>query len=247
MKERIERAQKSGVLTVQEARLKEFPSRLLDNPASATVLRNVDLGNNRIKEMYVPSTLQVVPLFDIRLLSPAEISKWQQLRVLSLAGNNIERLPDALFALVKLERLNISDDLGNLKQLKSLDFSHNSSLSALPDSIGGLKKLLELNLSHCQALKCLPEGLGGLGDVELIDLSGCTALIELPAGFSQMLSVKTVSLKGCTQFAKVPSDLLKYTTKLVLIDLTGTILGEEGLVGLRLEGYDEVRAEQNTV
>jgi hypothetical protein len=83
---------------------------------------------------------------------PPSLSQLEQLRVLSLAKNQLDQLPE---------------ELGSCRSLEELDVSANR-LAALPAALGGLGKLRTLQLDS-NRLSGLPDGL----------LTGCSMLQTL--------------------------------------------------------------------
>ena len=83
-----------------------------------------------------------------------DIAKFKNLEELNLLANNITVIPDELWELTKLKKLNlgwnkidsISPKVGHLQNLEELNLAKNS-LTKLPATIGELKKLTKINIS----------------------------------------------------------------------------------------------------
>ncbi|MFX1237664.1 MAG: leucine-rich repeat domain-containing protein [Promethearchaeota archaeon] len=147
---------------------------------------------------------------------------------LSSLGSNLNtlsaqrKLPRAIGALIKLEKLNLRiNDLpiipktfDLLSSLKFLDLSYNkirtlpksfsrlksleqlylryNDLDTLPESIGSLKSLKILDL-HSNKLSRIPESIGKLKLLSYLDLCG-NQLLELPASMENLSSLKYLEL-----------------------------------------------------
>ncbi|OWM86860.1 hypothetical protein CDL15_Pgr015896 [Punica granatum] len=108
----------------------------------------------------------------------------------------------------------ISDSIGKLKCLRSLDLSKND-LSYLPNSISRLCNLAALNLRGCKSLERLPEGITKLINLRQLDVSGCSKLTHMPRGIGkltrlQMLGEFVVGEKGNSDAARL-NELSKLT------------------------------------
>lgn len=100
-------------------------------------LRNLDLSNNKIKQL--PTQL---------------FTKTQILKTLNLSNNKIEFIPDEISLLIKLETVNLSENLlqalplsiSQLKNLKQINLSKNN-FKSIPKELGQIKLLDHLDLS----------------------------------------------------------------------------------------------------
>lgn len=98
---------------------------------------------------------------------------------LDLSGRGLTSIPMDVFSRSELTGLNLSDNrltgapqsqIGQLKNLKTLDLSNNS-LTGLPAELGQLSKLETLNVSNNQ-LTGLPMELGNLTQLRILDITG---------------------------------------------------------------------------
>lgn len=101
----------------------------------------------------------------------------QDLKVLDLHNNCLEKLPE---------------DLGHMANLKVLQLQNNK-LKQLPYSIGGLKKLETLNLSG-NNLKTLPESISGLSNLKTLDLRSNSKLKVVPKELAHLSTLETLLL-----------------------------------------------------
>ncbi|RLN04264.1 hypothetical protein C2845_PM13G09120 [Panicum miliaceum] len=113
-------------------------------------------------------------------LSRLTLSNMERLEDWSTTNSsNIERLPQDLCILPKLQYLNLSccsnleslpQDLGELTELQNLCLSHSCKLNVLPESLGKLTNLVHLDLS--QRPFVMVEALSGLTKLKYLNLSG---------------------------------------------------------------------------
>lgn len=98
---------------------------------------------------------------------------------LDLSSQKLTKTPEYVFNETSLESLNLSNNLlegslqsqiGNLKNLKSLDLSNNK-FTGVPAEIGRLSDLEILNLSN-NKITGLPHELANLSKLKILDLSG---------------------------------------------------------------------------
>jgi Leucine-rich repeat (LRR) protein len=89
------------------------------------------------------------------------LSNFPKLRVLDLSHGQFPSLPE---------------ELGDLKDLVSLDLSYCGNLQILPDTVGKLHLLKCLTLFECSILKYLPSGVVGLTSLQDLDASFCESL-----------------------------------------------------------------------
>jgi Leucine-rich repeat (LRR) protein len=104
---------------------------------------------------------------------------------LLLGGNSIQYVPASfLRSFPKLRVLDLSfglfdslpEELGDLKELVSLDLSH-CDVKFLPNSIGKLHVLKCLSLFSCQKLNYLPSGVVGLTSLQVLNTKCCCDLM----------------------------------------------------------------------
>jgi len=81
------------------------------------------------------------------------LRSFQKLRVLDLRGGEFWYLPE---------------ELGDLKDLVSLDLNYCENLEFLPDAVRKLHMLKRLNVRACQSLKYLPSGVVGLTSLQVL-------------------------------------------------------------------------------
>ncbi|GKV02315.1 hypothetical protein SLEP1_g14770 [Rubroshorea leprosula] len=104
-------------------------------------------------------------------------SKLRCLRVLSLSGYRIKKVPDSI---------------GDLKLLCYINLS-GTSIQSLPNSMSFLLYLQTLILCNCGSLTRLPEGIVNLVDLLHLDIAGTWKLKELPSGIGRLTNLLTLS------------------------------------------------------
>ncbi|XVF82298.1 hypothetical protein PTKIN_Ptkin16aG0035000 [Pterospermum kingtungense] len=105
------------------------------------------------------------------------IPKLTFLRVLSLGGYNITKLPDSI---------------GDLKHLRYLDFSH-TLIKCLPESISSLYNLETLLLRGCTKLEKLPLEMENLINLCYLDITDANRLEDMPSNFATLSDLQTLS------------------------------------------------------
>ncbi|KAG8646215.1 hypothetical protein MANES_10G128100v8 [Manihot esculenta] len=101
------------------------------------------------------------------------VPKLKCLRSLSLAGYNIEELPNSI---------------GDLKHLRYLDLSH-TPIRRLPESVDKLLNLQTLKLRDCDELIELPKGICNLLNLQHLDIIGTRKLKEMPPHIGNLTSL----------------------------------------------------------
>uniref|UniRef100_UPI00358FA050 uncharacterized protein n=1 Tax=Myxine glutinosa TaxID=7769 RepID=UPI00358FA050 len=161
------------------------------------------------------------------------------LRDVLVYGNRLEELPQEMFLLPRLERLNVSDNelscispsLGSLACLQYLDISRNdltdipssarqcralcsllvgqNPLCRVPEVVMQLPRLTELGLNSCR-LEFLPAAFARLSRLRSIDLRG-NNLISLPQSLERLKQLERLDL-GDNEFTTVPIVLTQLLT-----------------------------------
>lgn len=104
------------------------------------------------------------------------LPKLQYLRVLSLNGYRLIKLPNSI---------------GELKFLRYLDLSH-TEITSLPRSISTLCNLQTLILENCYSLKALPANMKNLINLRHLNNSNTPSLQGMPAQLGQLTNLKTL-------------------------------------------------------
>ncbi|KAL3537624.1 hypothetical protein ACH5RR_000990 [Cinchona calisaya] len=145
------------------------------------------------------------------------LPSFKSLRVLSLSGYRIPKLPDSI---------------GNLKQLRLLDLSL-TNIQILPDWICTLYNLQTLLLSNCVKLEELPVDLGKLINLRYLDIRGTQLkkmLIQI--GKLRSLQVLTASVVGKDSGSTI-GELGKFPNlrdNLIISGLENVVNGKDALM-----------------
>ncbi|XP_003744856.1 leucine-rich repeat-containing protein 57 [Galendromus occidentalis] len=198
LKPRLEHAEKTGLCSLSECRLKEYP---LELQCAADKLRSLDLSKNKIKHI------------------PDCIGQLTKLKILVLSNNKIVKLPDAFCQLVKLETLNLSGNqlhnlplgFGQLAALKSLNISENN-LKKFPEQLTKLPALEALDLSSNKIAE--------MADTPAIANLNCSELVlnvnqlaVLPSNLAKCPRLKILRVQeNCLTLDGIPSCLLSDST-----------------------------------
>lgn len=162
----------------------------------------------------------------------------QHVRCLAAPESGLERLPDDLGRLAKLEILNLRggrlqrlpDSLGDLGNLRTLGLRANrlsslpdsigrllelralsvsgNSLHRLPDSIGSLVNLRELVL-HQNDLSSLPDTIGRLINLQLLVVTE-NRLESIPEGVGSLRELRECYL-GANRLTRLPGSIVRLT------------------------------------
>lgn len=175
LKHHLETAEKTGVIQLSKANLKELPKDLL---AIAGNLRTLDLNNNRLQQVSdsigLFKSLKILNFSYNRIKTvSAHVADLSKLETFLISNNLVEDLPMAMAKLDALKTVNLANNrlrsfpiaLCTLKSLEFLDLSSNE-IESLPDQIGSCNaneinlnnnKIRELKeaLTKCARLKIL--------------------------------------------------------------------------------------------
>ncbi|XP_074281729.1 receptor-like protein EIX2 [Silene latifolia] len=120
--------------------------------------------------------------------------------------------------LLKMEKLESMVYLLELRQLESLDLSHNDfSYSSIPTLMGSMKKLRYLSLSYASLGGLVPYELGNLTNLQLLDLSYNMLAGEIPASLGNLFNLKVLNL-GKNNLSSITSSL-RFPSNLESLDL----------------------------
>ncbi|GLT33634.1 hypothetical protein SLA2020_082030 [Shorea laevis] len=130
------------------------------------------------------------------------------LRVLSLCGYQISKLPDSF---------------ENLKHIRYIDLS-NTQIECLSESMGSLLFLQTLLLYGCHKLTKLPTTIGNLIDLHCLDITKTHSLKEMPSGIGNLKNLVTLSkfmvgkVSGMMRLSNL-KNLLQLQGRLSILDL----------------------------
>nr|ACS49613.1 NBS-LRR disease resistance protein [Oryza minuta] len=171
---------------------------------------------------------------------PHSIGQLKQLRYLSAPGVQDRKILSSITKLSKLIYLNlrgsvisvlqesvremegVSETLGNLTQLRSLNLSNCINIGEVPEDLGSLTDLRYLNLSCSSFLTKMPYTgvLGTLTKLEYLNLSSLSSDIKrLPDAMGSFIELKYLNLSGCKSIKEIPKSIGKLR-KLVHLDLS---------------------------
>lgn len=187
-------------------------------PGELRQLRQLTLQRFEWKQL--PEELQrfehlaVLDLCDSKLQEiPSWIAELSQLRVLRLEGNPLAAIAPAVFALPRLEELNLNrcgrvlealpETIGELRSLRILRLTAHK-LAALPESIGDLAKLEILAVAE-NRLAALPESIGRLSALRQLDLRR-NLLPTLPPTIGALEALEDLDVVDCP-LRELPQEL----------------------------------------
>ncbi|GAB5354174.1 hypothetical protein AAMO2058_000096900 [Amorphochlora amoebiformis] len=136
------------------------------------------------------ATMETLDLGFNSLRALTRLGRLCSLKILRLAGNHLEQLPNTI---------------GLLKNLTELDFSENS-IKSLPSCIGGLSKLKRLNARR-NNIEFVPSSYKDLQQLMHLDL-GLNCLRSLCVEVSGLKALRTLTIDGNPQLSSVPLDSL---------------------------------------
>ncbi len=171
-------------------------------------------------------------------ISP-KIGRLTKLRIFEISYNNLSGvLPDSLFMLTRLERLemnysgqfnsSLSPSIGNLTNLTELYMSGNQFTGNIPTQIGNLTALTRLDLSQNQLSGSIPSQIWGLTNLQTLNLSyNIFTPGPLPAAVQNLSNLNYLFLNSDSLTGSIP-DLFGSLSSLYYLDLsrnqfTGTV------------------------
>lgn len=203
--------------------------------------------------------LGVFPDFSTLSSSPIAEKLYQQLEVLLLDHNRIERLPENIGNYTTLKWLDIADNfvrelpatLSQLQKLTFLRLDYNAFtaiptvvyglpnisrleiagnfITTLPPEIRQLEQLLHLGLSNNELTE-LPSHIGALTNLQVLDVSE-NYLSELPEAIGELAGLKTLYLNN-NALTEIP-EAIKSLQQLQTLTLTGNQLSEAEMGKIR--------------
>mmetsp|Transcript_8192 Transcript_8192/g.19761 ORF Transcript_8192/g.19761 Transcript_8192/m.19761 type:complete len:760 (+) Transcript_8192:79-2358(+) len=147
-------------------------------------------------------------------------TEWQQLTNLStldLANNQISGLILLPNNWVELDTLilnsnsglsiELSEQVGTLRKLETLDLQGSLIISDLPASMMDLTNLKDLNLAHCGLLGTVPTSLGNMASLVELQLQGNKFTGELPDNLWRLTDLEVLRLEGNQVWGRLSSDI----------------------------------------
>ena len=124
-------------------------------------------------------------------------------------------------------------EIGQLRQLKTLQLTFATGLTNLPPEIGQLSQLQTLELTTTQLTRLPPE-IGQLEKLERLNLSESLALTSLPLELGHLTNLQTFYLSVFKDFVFPPSDIIAQSTPAILAYLRDyeTMLMRQTLAGI---------------
>ncbi|GLT96330.1 hypothetical protein SLE2022_139580 [Rubroshorea leprosula] len=136
---------------------------------------------NELKHLRTFLSLKALSYWDDFYLSNQSLHDFlpnlNYLRVLSLCGYQISKLPDSF---------------ENLKHIRYINLS-NTQIECLSESVGSLLFLQTLLLYGCHQLTKLPTTVGNLIDLHCLDITETHSLKEMPSGIGNLKNLVTLS------------------------------------------------------
>ncbi|GLT30405.1 hypothetical protein SLA2020_052060 [Shorea laevis] len=157
-------------------------------------------------------------------------SKLRCLRVLSLSGYKIEKVPDSIGDLKLLCYINLSD----------------TQIQSLPNSMSFLLYLQTLILRKCEWLTKLPEGIVNLVNLFHLDITDTGSLKELPSGMGRLTNLLIlpkfiIGKDGGLKLGEL-KNLKHLQGKLLILDLHNVLNFQDASEAnlYEIEGLDEL-------
>eukprot|EP00038_Savillea_parva_P029877 m.74078 g.74078 ORF g.74078 m.74078 type:complete len:243 (-) comp8885_c0_seq1:1610-2338(-) len=220
--QRMELASKTGVLSLEDLKLKAIPPEVKDK-LDAQRLRTLSVSGNVIEQL------------------PPWLPMFTALKTLDLQRNHLSDLPD-IARMVKLETLNLRQNrfvtvppcVFELKSLKSLNVSANRLAGVAPEGFSRLHKLQVVDLSE-NGLQALPTDCHAFR-MEELNLDD-NALSEIDAALAKAPRLRVLRVaRNKLKMASIPPQLLSAST-VNLIVYDGNPVSPRQFQAI--EGYDE--------
>src|SRR6266496_34291 len=172
-------------------------------------------------------------------LTKKPVSTWEGITVTNKRVTSIQmcglegHLPSSIGNLTNLRTLDFSVnyglsgsipiEIGKLQKLHYLDLSYNQ-LSNIPSSIGNLINLTHLNLSNNQISGSIPSFIGNLINLQHLDLNG-NQFTSIPSSLGNLVNLQYLSISDNQLMGTIPSSIGK------LVNLTTLYLYNNHLSG----------------
>ncbi|XP_037549060.1 leucine-rich repeat-containing protein 69 [Nematolebias whitei] len=249
----VSRLTNLSVLLLRNNFITGLPPQLL----SLQQLSILNLGNNALKEVPLVlnrlKSLKKLYLFSnqIAAVPPGVIGHLENLVVLNLNHNNIQRLPSDIKSLRKLQHLSLQNnkleelprEVGYLTKLRELNLTFNK-LSWLPLQLYQCRELTKLHAARNQ-LTSLPDGIVALDKLQVLDVAG-NRLSMFPVEF-HLLPLKELHCESNRLVKREPVLSLPNPDVLSLKELVARFVLQEdqnkfSLVHMMLPRYPDVSA-----
>ncbi|XP_044729126.1 leucine-rich repeat-containing protein 57-like [Chrysoperla carnea] len=220
LKQHFETSKKTGVLTLSNEKLTEFPPQLKQLHGN---LRSLDISNNKF------------------IILPDEIKNFNQLKHFNFSNNKLKTLPETIGDVQKLETLNgnsnvlfkLPKSLSNLRNLKQVSLSNNN-FQEFPLVFGGLKHLDLLDLSQ-NKITTIPDEVKLLYVIELNVNQNQISTISKSIASAPRL--KTLRLEeNCLPIAEIHTEILK-NSEISTLSLEGNLFDTKQF--METDGYED--------
>ncbi|GLT31104.1 hypothetical protein SLA2020_058660 [Shorea laevis] len=179
---------------------------------------------------------------------PDECGWGNYLKKVSLAGNNISKIPlglspkcPTLSSLILSNNHNLSEIsesfFEGMPELKVLDLFE-TGIEVLPNTISNLEKLSSMRLRQCEMLRYLPS-LAKLTTLKKLDLNS-SGIEVVPQGMEKLISLEYLDLSYCDNLEEIPMGMLSNLSNLqyLLVYKDLKIKGEEVARLSKLEKFE---------